>query len=73
MAMVTIDIPQELHERLRLAAMSNGRSLEQHIERLLDDEARRQRFDAVRRAMATTPPDADYFESAADWQADRWL
>ncbi len=70
MTVTTIKVDSQLRDRLKAAAAEQGHTIGAHIELLLDDEARRHRFEAVRRARAATPPDEDYLREAEEWQRD---
>ena len=72
MTVTTIKVDLGLRDELKAQARVRGRTLGEHLQALADDEARRQRFEAVRRAMASSPIDAAYVIEAHDWSGDGW-
>lgn len=72
MTATTIKLSSTLRDQLKEQAQSHGRTLGQHLQALADDQARRDRFAALARAMADNPPDAVYAAQAAEWQSDAW-
>lgn len=72
MTSTTIKVSVELRDRLKAGAAAHGRTIGQHLEKLLEEDARRQRFAELRRAMANCPADEGYHAEAADWHSDRW-
>ncbi len=72
MTATTIKVPASLRDRVRAEAAAHGRTMAEHIEVLLDEEARHQRLADLREQMALNPPDEDYLRDAAAWQSDTW-
>ncbi len=72
MTATTIKVSSDLRDRLKARAEAHGRTIGEHLEVLLAEEARAERFTELRRAMARTPPDAAYARELADWQGDQW-
>ncbi len=70
MTATTIKVSTELRDRLRRAAATHGRTLGEHLESLLEQEARAERFGRLRQQIARTPPDDRYAAEAEDWQDD---
>lgn len=61
-----------LRDRLKASAARHGRTLGEHLEALLEEEARRERFARVREQISQRPPDPSYGDEAAEWQSDAW-
>lgn len=72
MTATTIKVPSGLRDRLKVDAAQYGRTMAEHLEALLDEEARRRRLAMLREQMAANPPDDDYHREAGAWQSDRW-
>lgn len=72
MTATTIKVSTELRDRLKAQAAEHRRTLGEHLEVLLEEEARRERFQQLRAAMAGSPPDIHYINEARDWQSDAW-
>ncbi|MGO1592575.1 MAG: ribbon-helix-helix protein [Ancrocorticia sp.] len=72
MTATTIKVPSELRDRLKNEAAQEGHTMSEHIEKLLDEDSRRQRFSRLREQIAANPPDDEYVKSAEEWQADQW-
>ncbi|MFT0846898.1 DNA mismatch repair protein MutS [Actinomycetaceae bacterium L2_0104] len=72
MTATTIKVPSELRDRLKAEAARQGHTLAEHLEMLLDEEARRQQFKQLREQIAENPPDERYNRDAEEWQGDRW-
>lgn len=72
MTMTTIKVPSEVRDVLKSQAREHGRTLGDHLTFLAAEEARRQRFVELRRAMAESPPDEAYRRDALGWQSDAW-
>ncbi|MGI8697136.1 MAG: toxin-antitoxin system protein [Mycobacteriales bacterium] len=66
-SMTTIKVPKSLRERLSRDAAHEGLTAASFIEKLVDEHDREDRFDAVRRAYATT--DAAYADETAEWDS----
>jgi macrodomain Ter protein organizer (MatP/YcbG family) len=69
MSLTTIKLSAATRDRLKVHAARRGESLGAHIERLLDLADREARFEALRTAIAATPPTAlaAYEREAAEW------
>ena len=65
MTATTIKISTELRDQINVEARRRGTTAGSVVEALWADWLREQRFAAIRRAMATTPPGADYAEETA--------
>lgn len=65
------EVPPGLHG-LKAQAAAHHRTLGEHLEALSQEESRRDRFRAVRAAMAQTPPDDEYAREVREWQSDAW-
>ncbi len=72
MTATTIKVSSELRDRLKAEAARQGHTLAEHLEMLLDQEARRQRLNRPREQMAKNPPDVHYIGDATEWQGDQW-
>lgn len=72
MTATTIKVSTELRDRLKAQAAARHRTLGEHLEALLEEELRRERFRLQRAAMSATPPDDEYTREARDWQSDAW-
>lgn len=72
MTATTIKVPSHLRDRLKGDAAQYGRTMAEHIEALMDEEARRRRLAMLREQMAANPPDDDYRREAEAWQSDYW-
>jgi predicted transcriptional regulator len=72
MTATTIKVSSELRDRLKQSAAAHGRTLGEHLEALLAEEARRERFVRLREQMAASPPDERYAADLAEWQGDGW-
>ena len=72
MTATTIKVSSGLRDRLKAQAHAHGRTLGEHLEALVEDEARRDRFAQVRRSMAQSPPDEEYHDEARDWHGEQW-
>lgn len=72
MTATTIKVSTELRDRLKAQAAAHHRTLGEHLEALSQEESRRDRFRAVRAAMAQTPPDDEYAREVREWQSDAW-
>lgn len=72
MTATTIKVSTELRDRLKQHASAHHRTIGEHLDALLAEEARRERFAELRRKMAETPPDLPYETETEQWQADRW-
>lgn len=70
MTATTIKVSSELRDRLKKSAAVHGRTLGEHLEALLEQEARSQRFSRLRQQIAQTPPDERYAAEATAWQDD---
>ena len=70
MTSTTIKVSSDLRDRLKEAAAAHGRTLGEHLEVLLEHEARAERFARLRQQLAQTPPDERYLAEAAEWQDD---
>ncbi|MDO5627972.1 MAG: hypothetical protein Q4G43_06585 [Mobilicoccus sp.] len=68
----TIKLDERIRDRLKAQAADHGRTMSQHVESLLDEQERRDRYASLRRQMGRRPPDAAYLEDVADWQSDAW-
>lgn len=66
-SMTTIKIPKQLRERVARDAAEQGLTAAGFIATLIDDYERRRRFDAVRRAYASTDP--SYVDETKAWDA----
>ncbi|MFT3889318.1 MAG: hypothetical protein QM713_14315 [Arachnia sp.] len=72
MTATTIKVPSQLRDRLKVDAAQHGRTMAEHLEALLDEEARRRRLATLREQMAANPPDDDYRRETGEWQSDHW-
>lgn len=72
MTATTIKVSAELRDRLKTQAATHHRTLGEHLEVLLEEELRRERFRQQRAAMLATPLDDEYTREARDWQSDAW-
>ncbi|SDS53438.1 hypothetical protein [Agrococcus carbonis] len=69
MSLATITLSAATRDRLKVHAARRGESLGAQIERLLDLADREARFEALRAAIAATPPVAlaEYDREASEW------
>lgn len=72
MTVTTIKVSRELRDLLKAQAAARHRTLGEHLEALARDEARHERFAAVREAMHRVPPDEEYLRDSLEWQSDAW-
>lgn len=72
MTLTTIKVTTALRDRLKEQAQAHGRTLGDHLQSLADDEARRERFRDLQRAMTTHAPDDAYLDEARDWAGEAW-
>lgn len=72
MTSTTIKVSADLRDRLKAQAAQHDRTLGEHLEALLAEEALRERFRAARSAMMASPADAEYSSEMRDWQSDVW-
>lgn len=72
MTATTIKVSLQLRDELKAQAFIHGRTLGEHLQVLLAEEARRERFRELRRRMAESPPDGDYLADTQLWQSDAW-
>ena len=70
MTSTTIKVSSDLRDRLKQSASAHGRTLGEHLEALLEQEARSERFSRLRQQMAQAPPDERYDLEAERWQDD---
>lgn len=72
MTATTIKVSSDLRDRLKSSAAAHGRTLGAHLEVLLAEEARRERFARLRRQVADVPPDERYRLDLAAWEGEEW-
>lgn len=72
MTSTTIKVSAQLRDRLKKSAAASGHTLGGHLEVMLEAEERRDRFRRLREQLAASPPDGDYVDELAEWQADSW-
>lgn len=72
MTSTTIKVSAPLRDALKRQARVHHRTLGEHLQHLVDQEARKDRFRRLADAMATTPPDEEYLAAADEWQSDAW-
>lgn len=72
MTLTTIKVPSELRDVLKAQAGLHGRTLGEHLQKLADAQARHDRWEQLRRAVAEHPVDDDYANEAHEWQSDSW-
>lgn len=70
MTMTTIKVSTETRDRLKAQAAASRVSLGEHLSRLAEAADRGLRFEAMRRAIDATPPDALTAYSA---ETDEWV
>ena len=63
---------RRVRDRLKEQARAHGRTLGEHLEALVEAEARRDRLRAMAAAMTATPPDQEYRADAEAWASDVW-
>lgn len=66
----TIKVRDELRDRLKVQAARDGLTLGAHLERLADEDDRRNRLRNLKCAIAQTPNQdaADYVSETTDWE-----
>jgi len=69
MTSTTIKVSRATRDRLKAHAALRGETLGEHVEHLLDLADREDRFDALRAAIAATPPAdrASYVRERDEW------
>lgn len=69
MTSTTIKVSRATRDRLKAHAAQRGETLGEHVEHLLDLADREDRFDALRAAVAATPPSdrASYVRERDEW------
>lgn len=72
MTATTIKVSSDLRDRLKESAAAHGRTLGEHLEALLAEEARRERFARLREQVAARPADERYATDLEEWQGDGW-
>lgn len=72
MTATTIKVSRAIRDRLKEQAAAHERTIGEHIEALLDEESRRDRFAMLRAQMAESPVDAEYLQEQAEWLSDSW-
>lgn len=72
MTVTTIKVSSDLRDRLKESASAHGRTLGEHLEALLREEERRERFARLREQLASNPPDERYAADLEEWQDDAW-
>lgn len=72
MSATTIRVTQEVRDRLKTHARVYGRTLNEHLIALLDEEERAMRFEQLARDLKNSPPDDSYHRDAEEWQSDAW-
>lgn len=72
MTQTTIKVSTQLRDVLKAQATSHGRTLGEHLQALADAQARRDRWEQLRRAVAEHPVDDEYVNEAHEWQSDSW-
>lgn len=70
MTSTTIKVSTQVRDRLKASATAHGRTLGEHLEALLVDEARRERFAVLRSQIVANPPDRRYLDELAEWDVD---
>lgn len=73
MTATTIKVSSELRDRLKAQASQHARTIGEHLEPLLAEKARRERFRDLRARMAAAPPDREYVDDSEEWQSDTWM
>ncbi|MDR2381970.1 MAG: hypothetical protein LBE08_12535 [Bifidobacteriaceae bacterium] len=70
MTMTTIKVDSALRDRLKRQAAASGRTLGAHLAAMADMADRQAAMGALRRAIATTPPDLmdSWRQEAAGWE-----
>lgn len=63
-------VSSDVRDRLKRQAAAHSRTMGEHLEALLDDEARNERFRELRVRMAASPPNESYLQGATRWQRD---
>lgn len=72
MTSTTIKVSAELRDALKMQAGAHGRTLGQHLQYLLDQEARLDRFRSLEESMERHPADSSYTTALREWQSDAW-
>lgn len=69
MTMTTIKVSTQTRDRLKAQASAGQVSLGEHLARLAEAADRGLRFEALRAAIAATPPEAmaDYLRETDEW------
>ena len=66
-ATTTIKVTPQARDRINARARAQGLTPATYVERLVDEDDRRQRFAAVRAGYAALSPDDDYYAETAEW------
>lgn len=68
-ATTTIKVTPHARDRINARARSQGLTPATYVERLVDEDERRQRFADVRDGYAALAADDDYYAETAEWDA----
>lgn len=68
-ATTTIKVTPAARDRINARAKARGVTPAVLLDALLDADDRAQRFAAVRAGYAALPPDDDYYDETAEWDA----
>jgi hypothetical protein len=68
-ATTTIKVTPHTRDRINDRARAQGVTPATLVERLLDQDDRARRFDAVRAGYAALPADDDYYAETGEWEA----